>query len=430
MKKNTFIVLLIFLIFSVISFLTNILGPLVPDIIDSFHLSIGLAGFLPFSFFVAYGVMSIPSGVLIEKSSEKKVLILGFVLAFVAALIFALLPTFEVALLSLFSIGIGMAMLQVVINPLLRHAGGEEHFAFNSVLANFFFGLASFFSPLLYTAMVTNIHTDNASGVFVLLNTLVTENLKWVSLYWVFALTSLIMVVLIALVKFPRVNLKADEKIDTGKAFRELLKSKTVWLYFAGIFAYVGTEQGIANWMSKFLQLYHGLDPATQGATAISYFWGLITVGCFVGLLLLRLFDSRRVLIVFAIGAIITLVLALFGGATISAIAFPVTGFFVSIMWSVVFSLGMNSVTHHHGTFSGILCTGIVGGAVVPLLIGGIAQLTDLRVAMTILFITLGYVLSIGIWAKPLVNNARWNNEKDKSVEAVKNYQSVKSHES
>ena len=118
-QKNTFIVVFIFLVFSVISFLTNILGPLVPDIIESFKLSIGLAGFLPFSFFVAYGVMSIPSGVLIEKYSEKLVLIAGFVLAFVAALVFALFTTFEVALLSLFSIGIGMAMLQVVINPLV-----------------------------------------------------------------------------------------------------------------------------------------------------------------------------------------------------------------------------------------------------------------------------------------------------------------------
>src|SRR5688572_19857689 len=166
MKHSTFIVLLIFLIFSVISFLTNILGPLVPDIINSFNLSIGLAGFLPFSFFVAYGVMSIPSGILIEKYSEKSVLIAAFVLAFVAALVFAVFTTFTTALLSLFSIGIGMAMLQVVINPLLRHTGGEEHFAFNSVMANFFFGAASFLSPLLYSAMVTNIHSgDNSSAI-------------------------------------------------------------------------------------------------------------------------------------------------------------------------------------------------------------------------------------------------------------------------
>ena len=412
MKKNTFIVLLIFLIFSVISFLTNILGPLVPDIIESFDLSIGLAGFLPFSFFVAYGVMSIPSGVLIEKYSEKTVLIMGFVLASAAALLFAILPTFEIALLSLFSIGIGMAMLQVVINPLLRHTGGEPHFAFNSVLANFFFGAASFLSPLLYSSMVGNIHSDSSNSLVLFFNRLVSPELKWVSLYWVFAATCLVMIVLIALIKFPSVELKADEKIDTGASFKELLRDKNVMLYFIGIFAYVGTEQGIANWMSKFLQLYHGVNPATGGATAISYFWGLITIGCFLGLLLLKLFDSRSILLAFAVGGIVALLFALFGNMSIALVAFPITGFFLSIMWSVIFSLGMNSVPHHHGTFSGILCTGIVGGAIVPLVIGGIAELVGLKFAMITLFVTLGYILSIGLWAKPLINNAtikNWN---------------------
>src|SRR5215471_15295771 len=84
-NRSLLLVILVFLIFFVISFLTNILGPLVPNIIDSFHLSLGLAGFLPFSFFVAYGVMSIPAGILIEKFNEKLVLILGFLLALIGA---------------------------------------------------------------------------------------------------------------------------------------------------------------------------------------------------------------------------------------------------------------------------------------------------------------------------------------------------------
>jgi fucose permease len=407
MKRNTFIVLLIFLIFSVISFLTNIIGPLVPDIKTSFNLGFALAGFLPFSFFVAYGVMSIPAGVLIEKFSEKTVIMMSFALSFFAALLFALFPTFEIALLSLFSIGIGLAMLQVVINPLLRHAGGEEHFAFNSVFANFFFGAASFLSPLLYSALVGRIHGTDTSAIIVLFNQLVTPDLKWVSLYWVFAVTSLLMIVLIALIRFPKVELKADEKIETGRVLKELVNNRTVVLYFIGIFAYVGTEQGVANWTSEFLRLYHGVDPATTGATIISYFWGLITVGCFLGLVLLKLFDSRHILCVFAAGAIMALGLALFGSQQVALVAFPAIGFFLSIMWSVVFSLGMNSLPNHHGTFSGILCTGIVGGAVVPLVIGGLADLIGLKFAMLVLFATLGYVFSVGLWARPLVNNAR-----------------------
>lgn len=408
MKSNTLIVVLILLIFFVISFLTNILGPIIPDIIQSFHLSIGLAGFLPFAFFVAYGVMSIPSGILVEKYREKRVLVWAFVLAFAGALLFALVPGFSVSLLSLFLIGIGMAMLQVVINPLLRVAGGEANFAFNSVLAQLFFGGASFLSPLLYSYLVQHVHSGPTDSALIrLFNQLVPADLKWVSLYWVFAVTALLMVVIIGLVRFPDVALKDDERIDTGKAFGDLLGNRTVWLFFFGIFAYVGTEQGVANWISKFLQTYHNVDPATTGATVISYFWGLLTVGCLLGLLLLKFLDSRLVLSLFTVGAIISLAAGLFGSREVALYAFPAVGFFASVMWSIVVSLGLNSVPHHHGTFSGILCTGIAGGAIVPLIIGGLAELTGLRTAMLFLFITLGYIFSIGIWARPLVTNAR-----------------------
>ncbi|WP_339924053.1 MFS transporter [uncultured Cyclobacterium sp.] len=406
MKKNTLIVALILLIFFVISFLTNILGPIIPDIIDSFTLSIGLAGFLPFAFFVAYAVMSIPSGILVEKYKEKKMLIFAFTMAFIGALLFAFIPGFSVALISLFIIGIGMAVLQVVINPLLRTAGGEEHFAFNSVMGQLAFGAASFLSPMLYSYLVTNIHTTKDSLLFSFLNPMVPEDLKWVSLYWVFAAIAFLMVIIVYFAKFPKVELKADEKIDVGVAFKDLLGNKYVLLYFLGIFCYVGTEQGIANWISKFLQSYHGIDPSTTGAIVISYFWGLLTIGCLLGLALLKFLDSRTVLIAFTLGAIISLLAGLFGTAEIALIAFPLTGFFASVMWSIIFSLALNSVPQHHGTFSGILCTGIAGGAIVPLVIGGLAELVGLKLSMLFLLFTLGYILSIGIWAKPLVTNA------------------------
>lgn len=398
-------ILLIMLIFFVISFLTNILGPIIPDIIKSFSLGIGLAGFLPFSFFIAYGIMSVPAGILIEKYSEKPVMISAFMLAFAGALMFALFPRFAVALPSLFIIGIGMAMLQVAINPLLRHSGGGENFAFYSVLAQLVFGLASFLSPQLYSYLVHNVHTGNTASIIRLLNHLVPVNLEWASLYWVFALVVLMIVIVIKVTKFPLVELQADEKIETGQAFRELLRNKQVVLFFIGIFAYVGTEQGIANWASKFLQTYHGVDPATTGADVISYFWGLLTLGCLLGLVLLKLIDSRKVLIVFAVFAIITLGFALLGPAPVSIYAFPITGFFLSVMWSVIFSLALNSVPAHHGTFSGILCTAIIGGAIVPLIIAWLGEFIGLKSAMAILFVTLGYIFSIGIWAKPLINN-------------------------
>lgn len=131
-------------IWFVISFVTNILGPIMPAIIDNYHVSLTMAGFLPFSFFLAYGIMSIPAGILIERYGAKIAMLIAFGTSFAGALLFALYPVYEMALVSLFTIGIGMAMLQVIINPLMRVAGGEEHFAFYSVLAQLVFGAASF----------------------------------------------------------------------------------------------------------------------------------------------------------------------------------------------------------------------------------------------------------------------------------------------
>jgi fucose permease len=405
MNTNKVIVIFVFFTFFVISFLTNVLGPLIPDIIESFHLSISLAGFLPFSFFIAYAVMSLPAGLLIEKYSQKTIILAGFIAALIAALLFALVSTFEMALISLFVIGLGMAMLQVVINPLLRVSGGESNFAFNSILAQLFFGSASFLSPLLYSYLVNNIHTSNNNFFVSIFNNLVTTDTKWISLYWVFAVTCLLMIVVTFFTKFPAVTLNKDEKVEMGKSFKELVRNKYVLLFFVGIFCYVGTEQGIANWMSKFLQLYHGQDPTTAGARAISYFWGLMTIGCLVSLVFLKLFDSKLVLMVCGIGAFITLALALFGNVDTALICFPLTGLFLSVMWGIIFSLALNSVPKSHGTFSGILCTAIAGGAVIPLLIGAASELFSLRISMGILFITIGYVISVAVWAKPLIRN-------------------------
>ena len=85
---------------------------------------------LPFSFFLAYGVMSIPAGMMVERLGEKMSMLIAFGLTFTGSFLFALFPVYEMALSSLFVIGAGMAMLQVIINPLMREAGGEENFAF------------------------------------------------------------------------------------------------------------------------------------------------------------------------------------------------------------------------------------------------------------------------------------------------------------
>ena len=218
-------------------------------------------------------------------------------------------------------------------------------------------------------------------------------------------MVSLLMMVIIAISKFPEVIKTDDEKIGALQTHIDLLKNKKVLLFFFGIFCYVGTEQGVANWMSEFLSTYHGLDPQTVGASAVSTFWGLMTAGTVLGLFLLKIMDSRKVLILFTSIVLICLAVALFGSANIARVAFPAIGFFIAVMWPIIFSLALNSIEEHHGSFSGILVTGIAGGAIVPLIVGSLGDVFGLRVGMIFLFLTYGYILSIGFWAKPIIAN-------------------------
>jgi FHS family L-fucose permease-like MFS transporter len=414
-RRSYLIVGIVFLVFFVLSFLTNILGPIIPDIIDSFHVSLAAAAFLPFSFFLAYGVFSVPAGFLIDRFTEKPVMLASFLAALLGALSFAIHPTYWVAVVSLFTIGAGMAMLQVAINPLLRVAGGEEHFAFNSAFAQFVFGAASFVSPLIYSYMVN--HLPQPQGPVLRAFAAITPpHLPWASIYWIFAAIAALMVILLAAIRFPHIDKTQEEQTGTAATYFQMLRRGMVWLYFGCVFAYVGSEQGTADWISKFLSQYHGYDPHSTGASAVSWFWGLMTAGCFVGMILLKAFDSRRVLLGFSIGALCTLTAALFGPTTVSLYAFPLIGFFASIMWPTVISLALNSVSEHHGSFAGILCTGIVGGAVVPLVIGRLGDLIGLRVGMMVLYLTFGCVLSVSFWARPIITNATFGKEPEKSA--------------
>ena len=299
---------------------------------------------------------------------------------------------FRSIIAGLFIIGLGMAGLQVVLNPLMRTTGGEAHFAVFAVMAQLVFGLASYVSPLIYASLMQQ---PGAAA----------RPLVWVQFYWWFVLVYLLLIALTAAVRIPSLTLTESERTGTLATYRQLLGERTVQLFFLGTFAYVGTEQGLADWMSLFLSTYHQFSPEREGAHAVSWFWGLMSLGCLLGIVLLRLLDAKLVLGVFTVFAVGCVGLALFGSAQVSWLAFPASGFFLSVMWSIIFSLALNSLSRHHGAFSGILCTGIVGGAVVPWLIGLLSDRVGLRLAMLSVFATLAFILSIAFWARPLIRN-------------------------
>ncbi len=386
---------LIMVFWFVISFITNILGPLIPDIINNFSLkNLALAGFIPTSFFVAYAVMSVPAGIMIERWGEKSVLFIGYLMPLLGSLLFAFVPTYPLLLVSCFIIGLGVAMLQTVINPLQRTVGGEENYAFVAELGQLVFSSASFVSPLVYSYYVRNPLS------------FAPEGLPWVSLYFLFAAILIVMLIAVALCRFPRIELLADEKVGGKASYFALFKKKSVWLFALGIFCYVSTEQSVSVYMSTFLEKYHGTDPHTIGAKAVAWFWGAMLIGCIAGLVLLKLADSKVLLRWSGYITVVLLALGLFGSEKVALIALPAVGFAISLMYSIIFSLALNSVSEHHGSFAGILCSAIVGGAIGPLLVSLLSDISgSMRVGMCAVFLFIAYMIFIGAWAKPLVKN-------------------------
>ena len=405
--KHRNLILFILVIWFVISFVTNILGPIMPLVIDTYDLSLSMAAMLPFSFFLAYGLFSIPAGAMIEKLGAKKSLLIAFSLNLVGALSFALFPFYLTALTALFILGIGMATLQVIINPLMRAAGGEENFAFYAVMAQLVFGLASFLSPFVFSRMMSAFESPDTNTIKTIFAPLVESEVNWSALYWIFATTFVIMLILVRLFRFPKLAIAESEKTGTTEIYLELLRNRQVWMFFFGIVAYVGTEQALANWMSEFLKTYHGLDPELRGAQAVAWFWGSMTIGCVVGLIVLKLFDARWVLGIEVLITMVVLSVALYGPANWSALAFSGLGFCISLMFSIIFSTALNSVLSHPGAFSGILCTGIFGGALLPLIVGVIGDLTNLRFALAVVFIALIYIGIIALKSRPVIENKR-----------------------
>jgi fucose permease len=271
-------------------------------------------------------------------------------------------------------------------------AGGEGHFAFSSVLGQLVFGLASFISPLLFSALMARLSTGCGHDLFVLAPT----GPPCVIFYWGFAAIFVLALIAATVMKIPEIDLKREGHPGAFFVYAALLNDPRALLIFLGI---------LPNWMSQFPSAYHGVSPLTGGAQRVAEFWGLMSLGCLVGPGLLKLFDSKAIPQAATALAIVCVGVALIGECEAAIAAFPASGFFLSVMFSIIFSLALNSIPRDHGAFSGVLCSRIIGGAVFPTIVGALGKTLGLRGGMTVAFVILKFIFSIAVWAKPLVHN-------------------------
>ena len=401
------LITLINLLYFLVGLLVSIISALIPNILDSYHLSYGLGATLPFAFYISFTFLCIPTGIANERFSHKSVIVFSLLLALGGSLLFALFPVYYLSVISLFIIGSATAILQVSAVPLVRSVCGAENLAFHSTLNQLLYGVGAFLSPNIYSYLTSNLIDKNRDKniFFDSISRLVPINYEWIAAYWFFAFLIIITLLTIWVTKFPVKNISSDFKKEERGSYLQLLKNKYVVFYFIALTAYTSCEQGIAVWMSKFFQDYHHVDPLMNGASILSLYWILLSGGCLTGMVLLKLFDSRKVLVAFTVLALISFTAGIYGNINIAKIAFPLVGLFASVMFPIILSLAINSVTKHHEFLTGFMYTATVGAAIGPFIIGLLSDHGGLRLGLHYIYLAFGIILSVPFWAKPLADN-------------------------
>jgi MFS transporter, FHS family, L-fucose permease len=373
-------------------FLTALNDILIPHLKSVFELGYAGGAFVQLSFFSAYFLVSLPAGKVIAKVGYKRGILLGLAIAGVGALLFypaASLPSYGFFLSALFVLASGIAFLQVAANPFVAGLGPKEGAssrlnltqAFNSLGTT----LAPFFGSYLFLA---------STGPRSKLVEAQAVRLPYVGL----ALTLFLLAGAVALFKLPRIESAEGDDDSGGHTIFDVLRVRHLVLGVLAIFLYVGAEVSIGSFMVSFLeQPAIGNMDAVTAARHVSFYWGGAMVGRFIGAVVLRKLDAGKVLAGCAAAAGALVVLALSTTGTLATWSLLAVGLCNSIMFPTIFTLAVDGLGKLTSRGSSLLVMAVVGGAVIPVLFGMVADRFSLQAALALPALCYVYIVFFGL---------------------------------
>ncbi|MDO7886758.1 sugar MFS transporter [Hymenobacter cheonanensis] len=371
-------------------FITSLNDILIPYLKAIFQLSYTQANLINLCFFGAYFLMSIPAGLLVEKVGYKRGMLLGFGVAALGAFLFypaADQRSYGLFLGALFVLASGITLLQVAANPYVAILGPPQSASARLTLTQAFNSVGTTLGPVLGSVFLLSRLpklTDATSAASI--------DVRAVQLpYLVIGGMLLLISLMLSQVKLPQITpTESDTSASTRTSawqYRHLL------LGVLGIFTYVGAEVAIGSHLVSYFALpsVMSMEPVEAGKM-VGFYWGGAMVGRFAGAYLLNKFSPGKALAFTALGAI--LLVAISVGATGSVAMWSVlaVGLMNSIMYPTIFTLAVAGLGRHTEQASGLLCTAIVGGAVVPVLFGAIADGPGLRWAFVLPVLCYAYI--------------------------------------
>lgn len=378
-------------LFFMMGFITCLNDILIPYLKAIFTLNYTQVMLINTCFFGAYFVMSIPSGTIVERLGYKRGMILGFLIAALGALLFLPAAHFRVYGLflgALFILATGIVLLQVAGNPYVAVLGKPESASSRLVFSQAFNSLGTTLAPFFGTYLILSNLPDLEAGSTTLIDPSAVR-----MPYLIIAGILVAIAIAISRLSLPdlrssKMNLKTSQSL---KDFPHLI------LGVLGIFAYVGAEVAIGSFLVNYIGLPDLLGlPEKDAGHYVSYYWGGAMVGRFAGSQLLKIFSPGKMLAVHALMASLLVLASVFSTSYLSLYLILAVGLFNSIMFATIFTLAIKDVGSYTDKASGILCTAIVGGALIPLLQGALADAIGLKIAFLIPIVCYIYIAFYG----------------------------------
>ncbi|MFK8105057.1 MAG: sugar MFS transporter [Saprospiraceae bacterium] len=403
-------------------FITVLVDSLIPRLRDVFSLSYFEAGLVQFAFFMAYFILSIPAGLLLSKIGYKKGIILGLTTMAVGCLLFypaSSYRLFPVFLLGYFTLAGGITILQVAANPYVALLGSEDGAASRLNLSQAFNSLGTAIAPIIGALFLLSDSVKTTEEIEALSE---AEKISYYTAEAATVQTPFIVIagiILLLALTFKFINLpKLMQSAPTG-GYAKLLKNKMVLMGALGIFVYVGAEVAIGSYLvNYFLEMeltsvikgnetmmgiahffndsFDGKDPKALLGIFVAFYWSGAMFGRFIGAYLTRIMAPGTVLAIFASLAVLMIFTSMNTTGLVAMWTILSVGLFNSIMFPTIFTLALDGLGELKAQASGLLCTAIVGGAIIPPIFGSLADQGGFKQAFILALLCYGYILYYG----------------------------------
>lgn len=378
MKSNFLKSTPIFLAFLVMGF-GDVSGPLTSQLQNDFSLSNFEAGLVTFMAFIMFGLLSIPMGLYQDRKGRKTVLLLGLL----AALIGMILPilgnyeSFILILGGLLFMGTGATLLQVAGNPIMRDVSPEGKYSRNLSYGQFVKAIGSLSGSLIPLL---------AARYF---------GLDWKVLFPIYGSIILLVVIYLFLTKIDEKVGEKETPATLSSCFK-LLKNPFVLLMAIGIFLYVGSEVSMSAKLPNYLEAKFDFDIKEKGLFGTLFFFISLMTGRFLGGVILNWLSPKKFLITSTLLSIIGIAALFFAPSQLIAfVIIFVIGLGFANIFPLIFSITVDAMPERSNEISGIMVTAITGGAFIPILFGGVADLFGLMAGFVLLILCMLYIFLI-----------------------------------